>query len=317
MYHKLAGLAVLGAGLLASLATAQGSLTTTFTSNNTGAQGWGYYFLVNVKNPKGLKITSMDVNCSSTGPVQIETYVALQHWRGNETNKYRWNRVSVGSGTGKGTNNPTPINITDIYLAPGLYGMFIHFVKGTPRDTKLTTTPSRNHANKVVGLQLGAASQTPFGGIFKSPHVWSGKIYYDRDDKSGRGVAGYGCPLFKQPALSLSAEPILTASPWFFITNMTTLANGPGLILLSLNPAYADLTGFSMPGCLAYIQLPELLAIPFTNQNGSGGFHFPPIPNDNRLVGLIVYAQSFNVDRLATPFGLAASNGLFFRPGYK
>ena len=139
----------------------------------------------------------------------------------------------------------------------------------------------------------------------------------DRDDKSGRGAAGYGCPLFKQPRLSLSAEPILTASPWFFITNMTTRSTGPNFIMLSLNPAYADLTGLSMPGCLAYIQLPELLRIGFVNQNGSGGWRFPPIPNDTRLVGLTMYAQSFNTDRQANALGVAASNGLALRFGWR
>ena len=63
---KSMGLAVLGAGLLTSLAGAQSCLTTTFASNNAGAVNWCNYFDVDVKNPKGLKITSMDIN--STAP---------------------------------------------------------------------------------------------------------------------------------------------------------------------------------------------------------------------------------------------------------
>ncbi|MHC5071750.1 MAG: hypothetical protein ACYTGO_14845, partial [Planctomycetota bacterium] len=167
---KSMALAVLGVGLLTSLATAQGCLTTTFASNNGGSTGWCNYFDVNVKNVKGLKITSMDINSSATAnsTAAIDVYVTPNTYVGKDSNPALWTKVASGSGTAKGRNTPTPINISDFFLAPGKHGMCIHYTSGGMGYTNGTATNNK-YSNADLVLTLGIARGAPWGGTLFNP----------------------------------------------------------------------------------------------------------------------------------------------------
>ncbi|MBN2492692.1 MAG: hypothetical protein JXQ29_17730 [Planctomycetes bacterium] len=169
---------VLAVLVLAGLATAQPSfITTMFASNNGGSTDWVNMFDVNIINPSGLQILSLDVNISSTSTFAIAVYVTPNTYVGNDGNPAAWTKVSTGNGVGKGTDVPAPVDVTDFILAPGSYGMGIHYTGVSMRYTNGTGT-NQNYQNADIALQLGLVRGGFFTGSTFTPRVWNGTIYY-------------------------------------------------------------------------------------------------------------------------------------------
>ncbi|MBN2492691.1 MAG: hypothetical protein JXQ29_17725 [Planctomycetes bacterium] len=164
--------------LLAGLVTAQPSfITTTFASNNSGSTDWVNMFDVNIINASGLQILSLDLNISSTSTFAIAVYVTPNTYVGNDGNPAVWKKVSQGTGVGKGTNVPAPVDVSDFILTPGSYGMGIHYT-GTGMAYTNGTGTNQNYQNADIALQLGLVRGGFFTGTVFTPRVWNGTIYY-------------------------------------------------------------------------------------------------------------------------------------------
>ncbi len=137
----------LSAVLLAPCATSQ-SLSTLYARNNGGSFGGAVYFDVNVLNPGGIIVTSLDTNTTETGPDSLTVYITPGTSVGNETNMAVWTEAGSGSFTGQGADNPTPVDIGDFSLPMGNYGVAIVMARApdmiTPTATGSTnSTPTR------------------------------------------------------------------------------------------------------------------------------------------------------------------------------
>ncbi|MHC4922090.1 MAG: hypothetical protein ACYTKC_21190 [Planctomycetota bacterium] len=240
---KSMGLAVLGAGLLTALAGAQGSLTTTFVSNNgRSVSGAGNMFDIQVKNTKGVKITSFDINSMATAntSITVDVYITPTTYVGNDTKANLWVKVATGTGPAKGRNTPTPINVSDFFLAPGKYGMYLVYSNpqsktSGPAYTNGTATNNK-YSNADLVLTLGIARGAPWGGTLFNPRIWNGTIYYAANDKAASGAHGFGCPgsSGKAPLLSLSADPVIGTTVKLNVTGMPNTISGGGLMFLGL-----------------------------------------------------------------------------------
>ena len=321
---KSMGLAVLGAGLLTALASAQGSITTTFAGGNGRSDnGAGNMFDVDVKNTNGLKITSFDVNSSDAtkATIVVDVYITPTTYVGNDTNRNVWVKVATGRSTTKGRNTPTPVDTSDFLLAPGKYGMYLIYTSPTssvrPGPSYTNGNGSnQKYSNKDIALALGIARSAPWGGSVFNPRVWNGTIYYAANDKAASGAHGFGCPgtNSKSPLLSLSADPVIGTTVKLNVTDMIKTISGGGLMFIGFKRVQQDLTPIGMPKCALFNE--ALVILKFVNRNGSWSIT-APIPNDKALVGAIVHAQAANPDKGANPLGLAASNGLSIRIGNK
>ncbi len=294
--------------------TNEGSITTLFASNNGGRAGWGNAFDVTVKNKNGVKITSVDVNSSSATKVSIDVYTTPGTYVGNDANAAVWTKVATGSATGVGNNVPTKINTNDFFLAPGKYGMFVHFASGTPRYTDGTATNNKA-SNCDIDLALGIGKSGLFTGSTVNPRIWNGTLHYDKNDKAANGPYGFGCPGAGStiPELTISAEPVVGTSVKLNITGMTT-TNGNGFVFIGLMVTNTDLTAIGMPKCALFNE--ALLALPFSNVSGSASLG-GSIPNNASLLGKQIFVQSANADTGANALGVAASPGLSLRIGNK
>jgi len=294
-------------------------ITTLFTGGNgLTANGCGNLFDVSVKNPNGLKITTMDISTRAAAPtmVSIDVYITPNTWSGNEGNANKWVKVSTGSAASKGgtAGTPTPIDVTDFFLPPGRHGMYIVFLNGGTHYTSGTAT-NNLYRNADLDLLLGASQNVPFSGSVISPRIWNGSICYEAKDKAASGAYGFGCPgTSKTPRLSLSADPVIGTTVKFNITDMVNSPAGVGLLFVGLKNTQTDLTAYSMPNCALFNE--ALRTVGFVNVAGTGSIS-SRIPNDSGLVGAQFFMQSANADIGANPLGVAASAGLAARVGNK
>ena len=293
-------------------------LTTLFADNNGGSSGWGVAFDVDVKNPNGLKITSMDVNSSAAvnSTVAIDVYITPNTYVGNDTNAAVWTKVATGSGPGKGRGVPTPINISDFFLAQGKYGMWIQYVSGSPAYTNGTAT-NTFYSNADLALTLGLSRSGFFGGtsVF-SPRIWNGRICYMGKDKAASGAYGFGClgTNSKMPRLSLSADPVIGTTVNLNVADMVNVPTGQGLLFIGFKRVQTDLAFIGMPKCALFND--ALVTLGFVNLNGSASFP-GPIPTSSAVVGAQVFVQAANADKGANALGVAATPGLAIRIGNK
>lgn len=269
---------------LAGLASAQaGFITTTLTSNNGGSAGWVVMFDVKVINPSGLKITDLDVNTSTTGPITMDVYTAPTTYVGKETTPTAWTKVSTGQGTGKGTDVASPVDVADFVLQPGTYGFAVHYVLGSPRYTNgiagSPPTGNMHFFNADIDLTLGASNSGLFNGASTfTPRVWNGTIYYAPAVTAviagtGAGTPGstYNFSMISptEPNLSYQVGTSLGKGPTPLDTRMLGLTPDPLLVasvggtLPGVFKRYSGLLDASGRGTadLAILAIPQLKGI--------------------------------------------------------
>jgi hypothetical protein len=177
-------LPILGALLLcAGGLQAQGarSLSTTFANNNSGGVGGTVFFDVTVTN--ALDVTALDVNflAAAQTPVGLKVYTCPNTYQGNEGSMSAWTQVGQdnGSATAAGVGAPTTITMqTPFKLVPGTYGMALEAV-GSGHAYTNGNGSNQSYSNADLALQLGAATNTAFGGSPFTPRVWNGAIWYN------------------------------------------------------------------------------------------------------------------------------------------
>jgi len=237
-------LCVLALGTLAPRAAAQ-SIVTLFGHNNWGSIDGANYFDAEVKNPTGLKILALQVNC---GPLSalgasfgVDVYTIPGTAFGNETNFGAWTMVASGTGVVAPPDTPVPVDISDFVLVPGSYGIAIVFT-GETADLAYTdgTGTNQNYGNADIALALGSASNVPFNAPIHIPRVWNGSIHYNSVGCTGdpaiyctAKVNSAGCT----PSIGATGTPSATAGSGFVVTTTNELDNKFGLYFYSKNGA--------------------------------------------------------------------------------
>lgn len=163
--------------LVASVGVVQAqSLTTTFTSNNSGASLWTMYF--DATATQALTITALDVNVGSPGVnFTLDIYTRAGTYSGNETNGGSgWTLVSTGSGVSAGNDTPSNVDICDFVLGTSLTGVAIRY-NGVGMHYTNGNGSNQNYSNADLALALGTSAATtagPFaaGSSLFNPRVW-------------------------------------------------------------------------------------------------------------------------------------------------
>jgi hypothetical protein len=154
-------------------------ISTIFTGGNSNSIGGGNYFDVNVLNPAGLTVTSLDINTTAVAgtPFTINLWTRTGTSVGFETSMAGWTQVSTGSGVSNGLNVPSPVDMTDFTLAPGLTGFALNNV-GVSFSYTNGNGANQNYANADVTLALGTATNVFLTAPIFTPRVWNGTIFY-------------------------------------------------------------------------------------------------------------------------------------------
>jgi PKD repeat protein len=291
-----------------------GSISTIFTGGNglTGAN-CGNMFKVTVINPDGIKITSVDINSrlAATTATGCDVWITPKDHVGNNTAGL-WVKVATGTGVSAGGLTATNIDVTDFYLAPGAYGMWVSVHTG---GIHYTTGNGPNQIYQNCDLRINAGwGICAIGGGFNNPRVWNGGLHYAKNDIAGNGGYGYGCAGSNSaiPHLSMSAEPKLGGSGNFTVTGTPSIPAAPGFLFVGSTKQIIDLTVIGMPGCFLHTDTPISLGI--VSLNGTATLPFT-VPNSAPLVGVQVLLQAAVSDAPANVLGASASNGLSLRIG--
>lgn len=185
----------------AASVSAQSPLSMPFTANNGGSPGWQIFFDLNVLDPSGITLTSLDVNCGSTAVGTngtIEVYTGPTTHVGNETNAAAWSVAASGGVIAQGNNVPSPACLgAGLFLPPGPHGIAIRHVGVSLRYTNGTGT-NQNGATNEVTLAAGSVIAGAFTGTFFTPRVFNGNLHYNVGAVPGAGCAqsatyGAGC----------------------------------------------------------------------------------------------------------------------------
>ena len=208
-------------------------LSTLFARNNGGSNGGAVYFDVNVLNPNGITVTSLETNTADLVGFSMDVYTAPLTSVGNETNAAAWTLVATGSGTGLGNNVPTPIDISNFNLAPGTYGVALVMSSAAGHDYTNGNGTNQFYANADLEISLGKASNVPFTAPTFSPRIWNGSICYHEQSECYL-MAGLIPSNFRMGQDTLLVEPLLMVPMTLSRLPVIDLPANSGLVGVSL-----------------------------------------------------------------------------------
>ncbi|MBK9387537.1 MAG: PKD domain-containing protein [Planctomycetes bacterium] len=166
-------------GCLAAAAPAQVcDLTTSYTSNGTGAVGGAVYFTLTAN--QALAISSLELNASSPAgtPIGLQVFVAPNGFTGQVLNPGAWTPLAQDNGNafaaGRGLPSLIPLSNV-ILLQPGIHG--IALVARGFGHRYATGNPTNNFfSNSCMRIDMGAATDVPFSGSILGYRSWNGTI---------------------------------------------------------------------------------------------------------------------------------------------
>jgi len=177
------------------------TLTTTFTSNNGGAQDGAVYFsLEALAGSGGVTISDLDLNCDTTAgsPVSIEIYVQPNSGTCSYDVEGAWILRSTGTGTASGAGVPTNFTLsTPLQLGEGCCLGVAIVANGFAHDYTNGNSNPEVFSNADLSLTAGRASNVPFTLPQFEPRVVNTNIYYALggvcDDTAVATTYGTGC----------------------------------------------------------------------------------------------------------------------------
>lgn len=224
-------LSLLATAAMAASLTAQSPLSLPFTSNNGLGVNSGVFFDLNVTDPNGITITTIDVNSSSTaGTVgSVELYTTPTTYVGVQTNAAAWTLGGSGGVISGGTNIAAPVCLTGggVYLPTGSYGICLRHVNVAIRYTNSTGIVTASTAEVAFAGGQSATMTTPFSSAPIANRIFNGSIYYNVGN-----VPGGSCPPFATKTLfGTGCYPASGGDSWYEqfaqLTNFD-LAGTPG-----------------------------------------------------------------------------------------
>ncbi|HIE71077.1 MAG TPA: hypothetical protein EYP98_13385, partial [Planctomycetes bacterium] len=213
-----------------ALAFGQSPLTTTFANNNGNAVGGAAYVDLDVLDPTGVTIFSLDINTAAAAG-SIEVYTVPTTWVGNNSNAAAWTLAgsgsfSVGAGMGTGTS---VCMAPGFHLPQGQYGIaFVQIACNAAYTTASGGFPLV-YATAELSLTGGGGTNVPFStGLFQ-PRLWNGSIHYEVGTTAGACLPNASKETFGDGCYSTYAsfyEVMDTAS--FDLTNTDLTATNAG-----------------------------------------------------------------------------------------
>ncbi|MEM6966745.1 MAG: HYR domain-containing protein [Bacteroidota bacterium] len=159
--------------------TTTGSLATITAGGNGGAVGGMVYFDIENNTGNDIEITSFDMNISAATLVDVYTAAT---YVGNAANAGAWTLVAQFDATTGPFSGPFPGNGTlttatgSFTIPPGTTGIGLHTLTASQNYTN-GNGANQTYSNGDIQLNLGSASNTPFGGTF-NPRVFNGGVAY-------------------------------------------------------------------------------------------------------------------------------------------
>ncbi len=277
-------------------------IETTFAGGN----GWstntpGNLFDLDVRTPTGVSIQRLEVHAGVTLglTVDVDIYVTRGTHVGKDGNAALWRRVSSGSAISNGRQTMTEVDITNLYLPQGLWGIAIHYPQG---DLYYTNGPSTVSTPDMVAT-FGMVRTDPFGGNAIPNRTWNGRILFDRGPNGGFGYLGSAqCAPGEGPISLLHIPGNIPRIGGALVVAMEGLQSRHAGVLFAIGPSSATWNGQMLPvstnpaglfGCALHI---APLATIFGARTGPGAGFVLPIPNDPSLSGVMLDVQGLLAD---------------------
>lgn len=182
---------------------AQSPLSLPFTANNGLSAGACVFFDLNVTEPNGITIHTLDVNtgASAVGTLgTVEFYRTPTTYVGSEQVAANWTLAASGPVMAMGNNVPSPCCLgAGSFLPQGSHGIAVRHVGVALRytGTSATVPPVPNSVTTTEAtLTAGASQATLFTSAPFAFRVFNGNIYYNVGN-----VPGGSCTPFATKAL--------------------------------------------------------------------------------------------------------------------
>ncbi|MFM1873482.1 MAG: hypothetical protein RL398_2904 [Planctomycetota bacterium] len=287
------------------------SISQNVAPNNGLSSGASVYFDLDVTNPAGLSITSMDVAPSVANTAfTVEMFVKPGTYVGSTGTAADWVSVGVGSSAGGPVTTAASANVLfpqPLYLPPGLHGIKLWYVGVGPRyqTGAGVGTAANADATLSVGTSRGSTVADPWAGSDITPRWWSGTLYYGTHTLTGS--AGYGA--FAPGCAGTLGVPHLSSNlPQLGNTmtvNVTNLAQSLGIMLTGFTNPVTDLTQFNAPGCFVRVSPDASSLLLGAGNTATWSFAVPNVP---AFSGLALYHQVLAIDPAANGLGVVMSD---------
>ncbi|MHC4377684.1 MAG: hypothetical protein ACYS26_13870 [Planctomycetota bacterium] len=167
---------------LASVASAQSSLTTYINGSMNSPVGSVSYFDLDVK--EDLTLTALDVHLNVANPnSSIDVWVRNGSWQGNVNSPAGWTQVIDDAvipspqSNGSFSNVPLPGGVP---LLEGIHGVMIRY-NGSSYAFSDGLFPIGKFlaGNADLDIFEGGVGSAPFSGLTGAPRVWEGRLFYE------------------------------------------------------------------------------------------------------------------------------------------
>jgi hypothetical protein len=306
-------------GAASTPAPAQKRLTTLFAQNNSGSNGWGVFYDLNVTAPNGVWITSLESNVGVTTPITLDFYTCPTTYLGNQTNPGAWTLHRTAKGLGMGPNGATVCTFAPpVFLQTGSYGVAL-YANGFTGNYHYTNGTGSNqvYSNADLTITCGEARAALFSSTQFTPRVWNGTIVYDTTLLTPPSFVTWAAPGCTgsngAPTMAAGAgsAPKIGAGFQLAYTGLP-LAAGPIVLVIGASretlgaiPLPFALGAINMTGCNLYVSID--LTVTGVNLGGTGLVSLA-IPGNANLLGQELFLQTFVPDALATGFAARVTN---------
>lgn len=281
--------------------------------NNGLGSGASVYFDLNVLNPAGLSITSLDVapNVANLG-FTVELYSKPLTYLGFTGAASEWVLNSTGTSAGGPSISTASASVLfpqPIYLRPGVHGIKLRYIGVGPRyQTGIATvTTGTVDATLTLGTSRGSTVADPWAGTDIAMRLWSGVLYYGTQNLTGLaglGAYGPGCAGTLGVPHATGSLPQLGASLTIDVNN---LAQSLAIMLTGMADPLTDLAPFGAPGCWVRVS-PDISGLLLGA--GNAAQWQLPIPNHPSLMGVGFFHQALSLDPSANALGAVMSDAL-------
>ncbi len=99
-------------------------------------------------------------------------------WNGFENSSSGWVIPTVGQGISAGPGQPTFVDVTDVTVLNGTWGVSL-VLSGASHAYSAGNGTNQNFSTPGLSLSLGSAGDAFFGGVLPGAYVWNGKLLFE------------------------------------------------------------------------------------------------------------------------------------------